>query len=198
MEAIAEPPLGYLELILGPMWSGKTSRLLDLHKQYSICGIPTMLINYVGDTERGVPHASIVSHDGRKASCRTVSRLGEIAGEEIADVRVLLVNEAQFFPDAVSWIQRAVDVLGKRVHAAGLDGDYMRRPFGAWLDLIPLADAISKLRAFCRGCRVREALFSNRTTESKQVELIGAADIYEPLCRRCYLSAQNTKVLEED
>ena len=140
MDGIAQQPLGYLELIVGPMWSGKTSRLLDLHKQYSVCGVSTLLINYSGDAERGVPASSIVSHDGRTAPCCTVSALADVPAELVARSRVLLVNEAQFFPDAAEWIQRAVDTLGKRVHAAGLDGDYMRRPFGSWLQLIPLAE----------------------------------------------------------
>lgn len=197
MDGIAQQPNGYLELIVGPMWSGKTSRLLDLHKQYSVCGVSALLINYSGDAERGVPASSVVSHDGREAACCTVTTLGDVPDETLANTRVLLVNEAQFFPDAAEWIQHAVDVLGKRVHAAGLDGDYMRRPFGSWLQLVPIADTLSKLRAFCGGCRTREALFSHRITDSTQIQLIGADNMYRPLCRQCYLAAQNIKVLEE-
>ena len=187
MNGIAEPPTGYLELILGPMWSGKTSRLLDLQKQYEVCGVSSLFINYSGDADRGVQPGSVVSHDGRRSSCRTVATLADVPDAELQAADVLLVNEAQFFPDAAVWIQRAVDEHGKRVHAAGLDGDFLRRPFGTWLELVPLADTISKLRAFCGGCRTREALFSHRTCNSTKVELIGADTMYRPLCRVCYL-----------
>ena len=196
MNGIAEHPTGYLELILGPMWSGKTSRLLDLQKQYEVCGVRSLLINYSGDAERGVAAGSVRAHDGRAARCRTVASLADVPAEEIKGAKVLLVNEAQFFPDAAAWIGRAVDEEGKRVHAAGLDGDFLRRPFGSWLELIPLADTISKLRAFCGGCRVREALFSHRTCGSTEVRLIGAGTLYRPLCRQCYLDAVGQKVLE--
>ena len=178
------------------MWSGKTSRLLELQKQYEVCGVPSLLINHVGDAERGIAAGSVRSHDGRAAICRTVANLSDISAEELSDTRVVLVNEAQFFSDASTWIRWAVDVKGMRVHAAGLDGDFLRRPFGSWLELIPLADTVAKLRAFCGGCRSREALFSHRTCESTAVRLVGDGSLYRPLCRQCYLEAAGQKVLE--
>jgi thymidine kinase len=189
MDGLAQPPTGFLELIMGPMWSGKTSRLIDLHTQYAICRIPVLLINYKGDAARGMPAGALVSHDGRSAPCCDVAKLGEVPPEKLSAAAVVLVNEAQFFPDAATWIQEAVETHGKRVHAAGLDGDFLRRPFGPWMRLVPLADRLTKRRAFCRGCRAREAVFSHRTVAGTGVELIGAEGAYEPLCRGCYLRA---------
>ena len=197
MEGITTPPsAGYLELVLGPMWSGKTSHLLDLYAQYNVCSVPVLLVNYTGDEERGVERGTIKSHDGRIAPCCTVRKLSEISNEALQKASVILVNEAQFFPDAFTWISDAVEKHGKRVHAVGLDGDYLRRPFGDWLQLVPLADKLHKQRAFCMKCKCREALFSHRISkECDRVELIGNEDMYQPLCRGCYQIA-NPEVLQ--
>ena len=189
MDTIAVPTEGYLEIIIGPMWSGKTSRLLDLYTQYQVCEIPVVLINYLGDRERGVEAGQLKTHDGRCAECHSVERLDEIPSSILTSARAVLINEAQFFPDAVEGITRMVESMGKRVHAAGLDGDFMRRPFGDWLSLLPLSDEVVKKRAFCRGCKQQQAPFSHRIAESQDVQLIGAADSYQPLCRRCFKAA---------
>ena len=199
MDAVAAPTAGYLEVIIGPMWSGKTSRLLDLHTQYTVCGVPVVLVNYIGDEARGVARGELRTHDGRRANCCSVKRIAGVPEEVIQRADAVLINEAQFFPDAVEGITRLVEELGKRVHAAGLDGDFMRRPFGDWLSLVPLSDEVVKKRAFCRGCKRQQAPFSHRIVESLDVQLIGAADAYQPLCRSCYRAAAkgpDTKPLE--
>ena len=189
MDGIVQPSAGFLEMIMGPMWSGKTSRLLDLHAQYSLCGVPVIAINYAGDAERGIETGMVRTHDGREAGCYSARRLGHVPAKAVAAAAAVLVNETQFFPDALEWITNAVEEDGKRVHAAGLDADYLRRPFGNWLGLIPLADELVKKKAFCRSCRVRHASFSHRVVADNRVQLIGAEDAYHPLCRGCYRHA---------
>lgn len=180
---------GHLELILGPMWAGKSSRLVDLWRQHDLTGVPTLVINHSSDAERGHDAKRMCTHDGVEIPCKSVERLHDVPSEDLHKAEVILINEAQFFPDGYDWIVHAVEELGKQVHAAGLDGDFLRRPFGTWLGLIPLADRVRKLRATCRHCAGKPAPFSRRIAGSRDAQhVVGAADMYEPVCRSCYLS----------
>jgi len=172
---------GYLEIILGPMYSGKTSKLLELYKQFTFCGIDTLVINY-GEDNRYSDGLELVSHDQLKIPCIKALTLEEIGP---LSSRVILINEGQFFPDCVQWIKRAVEEDHKIVYVCGLDGDYKRQPFGNWLDLIPFCDKVTKLHSFCSHCRQKRAIFSHRLSKDTEQKVIGS-DIYIPLCRSCF------------
>ena len=90
MDAVAIPSAGYLEIIIGPMWSGKTSRLLDLHKQYAVCGVDVVLINYLGDAKRGVREGELKTHDGRCARCFSVERIKDVPGSVLSSALSLI------------------------------------------------------------------------------------------------------------
>lgn len=96
------------------------------------------------------------------------------------------IDEAQFFGDLYEFCREAADKEGKTVIVAGLDGDFMRRRFGSVLDLIPIADTVTKLTSRCEVCGKR-ALFTMRKTEEKVTELIGGAEVYMPVCRSHYV-----------
>ena len=99
-----------------------------------------------------------------------------------------MINEAQFFDDLKEFVLDAVEVHGKKVILFGLDGDYLRRPFANLLELIPYCDSVEKLKALCSKCRDgTTASFTHRhdSTTDTAVKLIGAADKYETLCRKC-------------
>ena len=102
------------------------------------------------------------------------------------DADVILINEGQFFGDLVPMVMEMVESHNKKVHICGLDGDFRRQRFGSLLDLIPYADKVEKLSAFCGMCRDgTPAIFSHRvSTEVNQI-VIGS-DNYIPLCRSCY------------
>uniref|UniRef100_A0A9I9DXP7 thymidine kinase n=1 Tax=Cucumis melo TaxID=3656 RepID=A0A9I9DXP7_CUCME len=102
---------------------------------------------------------------------------------------VIGIDEAQFFDDLYDFCCEAADIDGKTVIVAGLDGDYLRRNFGSVLDIIPLADSVTKLTARCEICGNR-AFFTLRKTQEKETELIGGADVYMPVCRQHYVSGQ--------
>ncbi|KAK2997976.1 hypothetical protein RJ639_025211 [Escallonia herrerae] len=102
---------------------------------------------------------------------------------------VIGIDESQFFTDLYEFCCNAADHDGKTVIVAGLDGDYSRRSFGSVLEIIPLADTITKLTARCELCGKR-AFFTLRKTDEKQTELIGGADVYMPVCRQHYVNGQ--------
>jgi thymidine kinase len=102
---------------------------------------------------------------------------------------VIIVDEAQFFPELVPFVKYVVEELGKNLYLVGLDGDIHRKPFGEILECIPLADRILKLTSFCHSCsNGTPGLFSYRPRgEQAQQVLIGGLDMYESLCRACYV-----------
>ena len=176
--------VGYLELIFGPMYSGKTSKLLELYKQFCFCEIPTAVINYKEDTRYST--TMLATHDKTMIPCVHAHLLQEV---DVSHVKVILINEGQFFEDIVPWVREAVEVQKKHVYICGLDGDFQRLAFSShWLDLVPFCDNIVKLRSFCSHCKSQYALFSHRLTAEAEQIVIGAAN-YVPLCRACYVQA---------
>jgi thymidine kinase len=106
------------------------------------------------------------------------------------------VNEGQFFHDIVEFTTEMVEEQHKKVYICGLDGDFKREKIGKLLDLVPLCDKVTKLRALCGKCKDgTHAPFSFRNTSSTEQVLIGSDDIYVPLCRKCY---QNETVKKDN
>lgn len=180
---------GYLELILGPMFSGKTSKLVEIHKQCLFCNIPVVAINYAEDTRYSDTMMS--THDRTMIPCIRGVQIKDLAvdpvnGFAIRSAAVILINEGQFFPDIVDYVRKWVDIDNKRVYICGLDGDFMRAPIGPMNDLIPFCDKIDKLTSLCSKCRDgTRGVFSFRVTNETEQKLIGCSN-YIPVCRRCY------------
>ncbi|WJX22937.1 thymidine kinase [Trifolium repens] len=143
------------------------------------------------DTRYGLD--SIVTHDGAKLPCWPLTNLSSFKQKFGIDayekLDVIGIDEAQFFDDLYDFCREAADHDGKTVIVAGLDGNYLRKSFGSVLDIIPLADSITKLTARCEICG-KNALFTLRKTQDKQVELIGGVDVYMPVCRQHYVNGQ--------
>ncbi len=187
---------GYLEIIKGPMFSGKTTRLLDIHKKYTFCDINTLVINYEKDNRYS--NEMLSSHDRVMIPCVKVARLAEIATiyggvynttpyfNDFLKAKAILINEGQFFPDIVEWVKIAVEKYHKNVYICGLNSDFQRNKFGNWLDLEVLCDNVVMLQSFCSKCKKRPAIFSHRLSDEQELEVIGA-DCYIPVCRKCYI-----------
>ena len=181
---------GYLGVVFGCMFSGKTSRLVTLYHQYTQCGVNTCVINHSSDDRYGKGDMS--THDGKRVPCVRAARLSGLeTTDTVALSRVILVNEGQFFDDTVEWVTERVEKDHKIVFVCGLDGDYKRGKFGPWLDLIPLADEVTKLSALCTFCKSHPAIFSKRLTNETGQVLIGTEQ-YAPVCRGCYCSGEAT------
>jgi thymidine kinase len=189
---------GYLEIILGPMFSGKTSKLLEIYKQCEFCNIKVAVLNHSADTRY---HESMLStHDKIMIPCIQTafidsvwnysdleSAYGSLASQHMSlrFADVILINEAQFFPDLFDCVS---DMLKekKKVYICGLDGDFERKKFGTIIDLIPLCDKVTKLTSLCSLCKNGEpGIFSLRLTKERGQMLIGS-DNYIPVCRMCY------------
>jgi len=173
---------GYLEIVVGPMFSGKTTHLINVYNQlYETCNIK--VINYSGDTRY---HSTMLStHDKVMIPCVFTNLISDVCDEShLANIDIILINEGQFFPDLYETVYKLVETYKKRVYVCGLDGDFKRRKFGALLDLIPICDKVVKLASRCDACG-QNAIFSHRTTADNAQVLIGS-DIYVPLCRSCY------------
>lgn len=178
---------GYLEIIIGPMFSSKTSTILEIYKKCKFCNIPVSIINHTIDTR--YHDTMISSHDKVMAPCLQTKLLSDIWFDKknkiLIDSDVILINEGQFFTDLYEVV---IDMLEnkKKIYICGLDGDFERKKFGQLLDLIPLCDKISKLTSLCSICKDgTPGIFSMRLTDEKDQTIVGS-DNYIPVCRNCY------------
>lgn len=188
-----------LELIIGPMFSGKTSALLSIIRRHEALGLKCVAFKPQLDDRYEPDHDTdnhdtyyIYNHDRVKAAALSVTYLTQAARATIYDdASLVIVEEGQFFKDLYEFVLKAVEVDKKHVIVAGLDGDRFRKPFGQILQLIPIADRITKLTSLCKLCandsKAVPALFSYGNTKSEEIVQVGDGSIYMPLCRQHYL-----------
>ena len=185
---------GYLELIMGPMFSGKTSKLIEVYKQCIFCNISVAVINYAGDTRYS--NTMLSTHDMKMIPCMRGSSIREIVSEQRTCIEasdVILINEGQFFTDIAEHVRHWVDACGKRVYICGLDGDFERNAIGNLHELLPFCDKIEKLTSLCSSCKNgTRAIFSFRLTDEKEQIVIGSSN-YIPVCRKCYAKLSDEK-----
>lgn len=179
---------GFLELIIGPMYSGKTSTLIELYKQYTLSNMGICVINYAEDVRYDTTRMS--THDKTMIDCYNTLILKDLLEKKkelIENNKVFLINEGQFFPDLFEIVVELVETQSKIVHVCGLDGDFQRNGFTNIMKLIPLADSVVKKMSICQMCKDgTKALFSHRLSNETSVKVIGS-DNYIPLCRKCYI-----------
>lgn len=175
-------PSGWIEVICGPMFSGKTEELIRRLKRATIARQKVEVFKPEIDVRY---HAKdVVSHDANRMRSTTVT-----ASENILllaeDAQVIGIDEAQFFDASLPMVAGALAKRGLRVIVAGLDMDFQGRPFGPVPELLATADYITKLQAICSVCG-GSAGFSFRTAQEGQRLLLGEHDKYEPRCRYCF------------
>ena len=173
---------GYLEIFIGPMFSGKTSKLIELYKQYSFCNIPLAVINHSCDNR--YDDTMLSTHDKIMIPCLQTETLTSVTND-MHNVDVILINEGQFFDDLYTTVVSLLS-KGKKIYVGGLDGDFERKKFGQILDLIPMCDKVTKLTSLCSICKDgKSGIFSKRLTLETEQTIVGS-DIYIPVCRSCY------------
>eukprot|EP00455_Lapot_gusevi_P031526 TRINITY_DN3421_c0_g1_i3.p1 TRINITY_DN3421_c0_g1~~TRINITY_DN3421_c0_g1_i3.p1 ORF type:complete len:310 (+),score=85.02 TRINITY_DN3421_c0_g1_i3:138-1067(+) len=173
---------GQIQLIFGPMFSGKTGELFRRLRRYTVAKKKCLLIKYSRDTRYSVEQAS--THDQQQLHATPCERLSEIS-QQALDADVIGIDEGQFFPDIVEFSESMANE-GKVVIVGCLDGTFQRKPFGRVLELVPLAEHLTKLTSVCMICQ-SEAAFSKRLGSEMDIEVIGGADKYIAVCRQCYM-----------
>lgn len=174
---------GAIEVICGPMFSGKTEELIRRLRLARIAKQRVQIFKPVLDDRYDTDH--ITSHVNQKFECVAVKHPNEIL-EKLADnTRVVGIDEAQFFPEEVVTVCEKLANRRLRVIVAGLDQDYLSKPFGPMPKLLAIADDVLKLKAVCIICG-REASKSQRLTREKGQVVVGAQEHYEARCRLCF------------
>jgi thymidine kinase len=176
----------YLEIIIGPMFSGKTSKLLNIYKQCKFCNIEVVVINHSLDLRYDSNMLS--THDKNMIPCYQMDKLYNLFlnpfNDSYKNAKVVLINEAQFFPDLEETVKQMLKDH-KQIYISGLDGDFQQNKFGQILDLIPLCDKVSKYKSLCAICKNgTPGIFSKRLTSEIEQLVIGS-DNYLPVCRNC-------------
>jgi thymidine kinase len=173
---------GWIEVVCGSMFSGKTEELIRRLKRAKIANLRVEIYKPKVDTR--YDEKSIVSHDENAIVSTPIDNSQTIlllANE----VDVIGIDEAQFFDDQLPEVCEQLALRGIRVIVAGLDMDYQRKPFGQMPNLLAVADYITKLHAICMRCG-NIANYSYRKSAQEGQVVLGERDIYEPRCRICY------------
>jgi thymidine kinase len=175
-----------LTLVLGCMYSGKSTELMRQIKREKIISDKYLIISSKLDTRYGIN--KIISHDHESFPCISVSNLSEISDSEIKNNDKIFIEEGHFFDDLVEYVSKWVDEYKKEVIVFGLSGDFERKPFKNISELISMADSVKMLKSLCSICNDgTEAIFSKRLSVSKEKIEVGSHDVYIPVCRECYL-----------
>ena len=174
---------GKIELILGPMFSGKSTRLIGLIRKYTYKAKKTIMIKFFAD-KRYTDKSEVVTHDLLKYDSIDCKNLREHF-DKIKSYDVIGIDEGQFFPDLVE-VCEELALMKKTVIVAALNGDFRMEPFPVVAKLISKADKIKLLKAYCFNCH-RDAKFTLRTIQSNETVLIGAGEAYKPACRECHV-----------
>ena len=172
---------GWIEVVCGSMFSGKTEELIRRLKRAQIANMKVEVYKPATDTR--YDKTKVVSHDSNSIPSTPVDKAVNILMlAEQADV--VGIDEAQFFDEEVIRVCEALVNQGKRVIVAGLDMDYLGKPFGPMPQLLAIADFITKLHAICVQCG-HLANISYRTSEEEGTVVLGEKNNYEPRCRIC-------------
>lgn len=172
---------GWIEVICGSMFSGKTEELIRRLKRVKIANLKAEIFKPSTDTR--YDEVKIVSHDTNAIHSTPVDNAQAIL-LLAQGVDVVGIDEAQFFDDQIGFVCEQLALKGIRVIVAGLDMDYLGNPFGQMPHLLAKADYITKLHAICVKCGNIANLSYRKTSQADQV-LLGEKDIYEPRCRHC-------------
>lgn len=174
---------GWIEVICGCMYSGKTEELIRRLRRAQIAQQKVVIFKPQIDTRYSADH--IVSHSDQSLPSLLVQSTSDIMTKS-KDAQVIGIDECQFFSQEVLNICEDLANLGKRVIIAGLDQDYRGKPFGPMPQLLALAEYITKTLAICMVCG-NPADRTQRITKHQELVVVGAKGIYEARCRRCFV-----------
>ncbi|MDD2774288.1 MAG: thymidine kinase [Elusimicrobiales bacterium] len=175
--------VGWIEVVCGSMFSGKTQELIRRLRLATIAKQRVQVFNSALDVRYGKDH--IISHDQSKIPCKPVRSSAALLKNVAADTQVVGIDEIHFFDAGIVDACETLAAQGKRVITAGLDQDYKGKPFDNTAKLMAVAEYVTKNLAICMVCG-NPANRSQRLSENKKRIDVGAADKYEARCRKCH------------
>lgn len=189
MQYSIEKP-GWIEVVCGPMFAGKTEELIRRVKRMDFAKKKYIIFKPVIDDRYSI--SEVVSHSQRKVQAINISNSKEMAAYITEDIEAVLIDEVQFFDEAVLEVCRTLANQGLRVICAGLDCDFRGNPFPIVANLLAMAEQITKLTAICVCCG-NEATMTQRIINGLPARyqdptiLVGEKESYEPGCRKCHV-----------
>jgi len=178
---------GWIEIVCGSMFSGKTEELIRRLKRARIAKQKVEIFKPAVDTR--YDEEDVVSHDSNSVASTPVQNATQILFYA-EDFEVVGIDEAQFFGLELVNVCNELAASGKRVIVAGLDMDYLGKPFGPIPSLMATAEYVTKVHAICMRCG-NLANHSHRIIKDDKLVVLGETDAYEPLCRSCFYDALN-------
>ena len=179
---------GKLNLVIGPMYSGKSTELLRIYNKYKR-NYKIIAFNHKADNRYGIN--TVNTHNNESLSCISVDELYDYYDQFVLNknnIDIVLIDESQFFEDLYDFCKDIVENFNKIVYVFGLSGDSNRRKFGEILDLIPIADNVTLLKSICNCCKnVTNAPFTLRKNRTINQLLVGSSNEYMAVCRSCWL-----------
>lgn len=192
-------PPGRLEVITGPMFSGKSEELIRRLKRARIAR--QRVVCFKPDIDLRYHRTAIASHSAQTheaVTVATVSHLRQALYPLLPEIDVIGIDEAQFFQESIVQLMHELVHLSKRILVAGLDTTFTGDPFGPIPALMAISDEVTKLSAICMVCGA-PAIHTQRIGASRELVVVGAAGLYEARCRACfrpYLDAAESEQLE--
>ena len=183
MDVVRQPTQGWIEVIVGSMFSGKSEELIRRLRRAQIARQRVQIFKPVVDTR--FADDQIVSHSEMRIESCAVRSSRELLDRVRADTEVVGIDEGQFFDQELPMICNTLAEQGKRVIVAGLDQDYLGKPFEPMPQLLAIAEYITKTHAICMVCG-NPANHTQRLVPSGDRVLVGATGLYEARCRRCF------------
>lgn len=181
---------GWVELICGSMFSGKSEELIRRIKRATYGNLTVRVFKPAIDNR--YHEESVVSHNGNTILARPVENATDILDHITDDIDVIGIDEIQFFDDAIVSIVDQLADLGHRVIVAGLDTDFRGEPFGVMPELMAMSEMVTKLNAICPQCgspasRTQRLINGEPASYDDPIILVGASESYEPRCRHCHV-----------
>lgn len=180
---------GWVELICGSMFSGKSEELIRRIKRATYGNLSVRVFKPAIDNR--YHEESVVSHNGNSILARPVEKATDILDHITDDIDVIGIDEIQFFDEAIVSIVDQLADLGHRVIVAGLDTDFRGEPFGVMPELMAMSEMVTKLNAICPRCgspasRTQRLIDGEPASYDDPIILVGASESYEPRCRHCH------------
>ncbi len=180
---IVKGNMGWIEVVVGPMFSGKSEELIRRLRRAEFARQRVQIFKPAIDERYAADE--IVSHSGLGIQSECVNNAAEVMAKVQPRTEVVGIDEAQFLGEEIVDVCTKLANLGKRVIVAGLDTDYLGRPFEPMPRLLAMAEEITKLLAICVRCG-NPAVHTQRLVESEELIVVGASGMYEARCRRCF------------